>query len=95
MQQQPYNQQNQQVSMPQPPDILSTKDLSYIDDMLSWNLLAMKKAHFAAMHCQDASVKNALEKCGQMHQNHYNKILNHLQAHLQTQPGSQQNQQFM
>ncbi|MGE6257518.1 hypothetical protein ACQKCU_06325 [Heyndrickxia sporothermodurans] len=94
MQQQPYTQQNQQTTMSQPPDILTTKDLAYIDDMLSWNLLAMKKAHFAAMHCQDATIKAAFDKCGQMHQNHYNKILNHLQDHLQTQPSSQ-NQQMM
>ncbi|MCI1591621.1 MULTISPECIES: hypothetical protein [Heyndrickxia] len=95
MQQQGFNQQQQQQgTMQQPPAILSTKDLSYINDMLSWNLLAMKKAHFTAMHCQDSSIKATLEKCGQMHQRHYEKILHHLQEHLQTQP-NQQNQQMI
>lgn len=92
MQQQTFNQQQNQMS--QPPSIISTKDLSYIDDMLSWNLLSMKKAHFAAENCQDQNLKAAFEKCGQMHQRHYEKILGHLQAHMQSQSAGQ-NQQMM
>ena len=46
MQQQQSNQQ--QGMMQQPPQVLTTKDSLYLNDMLSWNLLAMKKAHFAA-----------------------------------------------
>ncbi len=76
MQQQAMQQQNM---MQQPPHIITTKDASYINDMLAWNLLAMKKAHFAAQQCQDQQVKSVLEKCGQMHQRHYEKILSHLQ----------------
>lgn len=90
MQQQSFNQQTQQQAlMPQPPSMISTKDLSYINDMLSWNLIAMKKAHFAAEHCQDQDVRNALEKCGQMHQRHFEKIMSHLNAHMQNQPNQQ------
>ncbi|MBS4173971.1 hypothetical protein [Bacillus sp. FJAT-49736] len=94
--QQQNQQQNQQMAMNQPPSIISTKDLSYIDDMLAWNLLAMKKAHFAAEHCQDQEVKAACEKCGEMHQRHYSQILGHLQHHLQSQQNQpfQQNQQY-
>lgn len=86
MQQQNMNMTGQQVTYPQPPAVLSTKDSIYLTDMLSWNLLAMKKAHFYAQHCQDMTLKSEFEKCGQMHQRHYEQILSHL---------NQQNQSFM
>ncbi|MFD2444530.1 hypothetical protein ACFSO7_11190 [Bacillus sp. CGMCC 1.16607] len=81
-----FNMQNQQGIMQQPPGIISTKDSSYITDMLSWNLLAMKKAHFFAEQCQDPELKAIMDKCGQMHQRHYQKLLHHLNVHLQNQP---------
>lgn len=82
------NTQNQQSPMPHPPNVVSTKDELYLKDMMSWNLLAMKKAHFFSQHCLDPEVKAAIDQAGQMHQRHYQKILGHLQGHLQqsTQP---------
>jgi hypothetical protein len=77
MQQQPQG-STQQGYMEQPPHVLTTKDLLYLNDMLAWNLLAMKKAHFAATQCQDAELKAEVERCGQMHQRHYEQILAHL-----------------
>ncbi|MBS2970449.1 hypothetical protein J9317_17005 [Metabacillus sp. KIGAM252] len=77
MQQQPM--QNQSNVMPQPPNIISTKDHLYLQDMLSWNLLAMKKAHFFAEQCQNQELKMELEKAGQMHNRHYQTVLSHLQ----------------
>lgn len=53
--------------------------------MLSWNILAMKKAHFFAEQCQDTEIKAVLEKTGQMHQRHYEKILSHLKTNEQQQ----------
>lgn len=81
----PMQQQQQPVSMqqpimPEPPAVITTKDQLYISDMLSWNLLAMKKAHFFAQQCQDQEIKQTLEKAGSMHQQHYQKILSHLQV---------------
>jgi hypothetical protein len=73
------NQMGQQGVMPQPPTIVTGKDQFYISDMLSWNLLAMKKAHFFAQQCTDPEIKTALEQAGQMHQRHYQKIITHLQ----------------
>jgi hypothetical protein len=78
MKNQNMNVQNQQAIMQQPPEVISTKDSLYLNDMLSWNLLAMKKAHLFATNCQDQEVKAELEKCGQMHQRHYQMILNHM-----------------
>lgn len=79
MQQQNTNFQSQQQGiMQQPPSVISTKDSLYLNDMLSWNLLAMKKAHFFAQQCQDQELKAEIERWGQMHQSHYEKIIQHL-----------------
>lgn len=92
MQQQQMTQQNQmqqsQGIMMQPPNVVTTKDQLYISDMLSWNLLAMKKCHFFAQQCTDPEIKSVIEKAGQMHQQHYQRILNHLQN--SNQPSQQQ-----
>jgi hypothetical protein len=81
-QQQPMGMQgqHQQAIMPEPPAVITTKDQLYLSDMLSWNLLAMKKAHFFAQQCQDQEIKMAIEKAGRMHQQHYEKIVSHLKT---------------
>lgn len=84
----PQQGQNQQPMMEQPPHVITTKDLAYINDMLAWNLLSMKKAHFFAQQCQDMEIKSELDQCGQMHQRHYEMLMVHLQE-------KQQNNQFM
>jgi len=71
-------QQNQQNNgmMAEPPTMISTKDLLYLTDMMSWNLNVVKKAHDLAQDCQLPEIKQAIEQVGQMHQNHYQKLLN-------------------
>ncbi|GGH75284.1 rubrerythrin [Pullulanibacillus pueri] len=76
--------QGQQAYMPQPPAIISTKDHLYLEDMLSWNLNAIKKAHFFAQNVQDPDIQRAITQMAQMHQRHYQTLLNHIQQHLQT-----------
>ncbi|WP_071460664.1 hypothetical protein [Bacillus massilinigeriensis] len=88
MQQQNMNNEGQMI-MQQPPKVISVKDSLYLTDMLSWNLLAMKKAHFFAGQCQDSDIQLELERCGEMHQRHYERILSHLGS------GSSQNQAGM
>lgn len=83
------NMQNQQGIMQQPPAIITSKDSLYLTDMLSWNLLAVKKAHFYAEHCQDPELRTAFETCGQMHQRHYEQILSHLNTQNQSFTGLQ------
>jgi hypothetical protein len=81
MQEQNMNFQGQQQGIMQtPPSVVSTKDSLYLTDMLSWNLLAMKKAHFFAQQCHDQELKMEMERCGQMHQRHYEKMLSHLNS---------------
>ncbi|MDM5339509.1 hypothetical protein QUF84_20115 [Fictibacillus enclensis] len=82
-QQQPPNQgqsQQQQPTYQQPPNVITGKDFNYLTDMLSWNLLGFKKAHFAASQCQDQQVSAALEKACHMHEKHYQQLLQKLQS---------------
>lgn len=83
-----------QTNMQTPPQAITTKDLSYIKDALSWELLAFKKFHFIAGQVQDTEIQQALERVGQMHQQHYQKLLSHLQVDnqsvLNNMPGGQQ-----
>ncbi|MBO8176236.1 MAG: spore coat protein [Bacillus sp. (in: Bacteria)] len=76
-------------TMSQPPEVVTVKDSLYLNDMLSWNLLAAKKAHHFASQCQNPDVRAELEKCVQMHQRHYQQILSHLN------PANQPNHQQM
>ncbi|MDQ1003282.1 hypothetical protein QFZ28_003682 [Neobacillus niacini] len=89
--------QNNQPPIPNPPRAITTKDVLYIKDALSWELLAFKKFHFMANQLQNPQLKEALNKAGQMHQNHYQRILTHLQVDNNTAlanlPNTQQQQQ--
>ncbi|WP_182201544.1 spore coat protein [Paraliobacillus salinarum] len=79
MQQQMNNSQMNQSNhiLQQPPTMVSSKDLLYLTDMMSWNLNATKKAHFFANQCNIPEIKTVLEQVCQMHQKHYQKILQH------------------
>ncbi|MDD3821898.1 MAG: spore coat protein [Bacilli bacterium] len=56
--------------------MISTKDLSYISDMLSWNFVLAKKALHFANEASDSEVINILNDIADMHYNHYNILLN-------------------
>jgi hypothetical protein len=89
--------QNNQPPIPNPPRAITTKDILYLKDALSWELLAFKKFHFMANQLQNPQLKEALNKAGQMHQNHYQRLLTHLQVDNNTAlanlPNTQQQQQ--
>lgn len=72
--------QNQQSRMQSPPEAITTKDLLYIKDAMSWEMLAFKKFHFYAQLVQNQEISQALDEAGRMHQNHYQMLLNHLQV---------------
>lgn len=65
---------------------ITTKDLLYLTDELSWELLAMKKSHHFSRECQDPEVKDLLDKTGQMHQRHYEALLAFLESASNTNP---------
>lgn len=72
--------QQAQVPIPVPPRVITTKDLLYLKDAMSWELDAFKKFHFFAEHAVNPQIKQALDKAGKMHQQHYQKLLTHLQV---------------
>jgi hypothetical protein len=60
-------------------NMLADKELHYIKDYLSWELLAMKKCNEAAIQCTDPQIKQLIKDTGKKHQQHYNTIIAHLQ----------------
>ncbi|GEN33383.1 MULTISPECIES: hypothetical protein [Aneurinibacillus] len=80
MQQQMTGQsQAQQPVMTTPPNVMTTKDVHYVKDQLSWLLVAMKKCNHYSQECTDPQVKQLIDRAGQMHQRHYNTLLQHCQ----------------
>ncbi|WP_041605741.1 hypothetical protein [Halothermothrix orenii] len=77
---QQYNNQNQisQPVMTEPPSFISNKDLLYLKDAMSWELLAMKKCFHASQQCLNPRLKQAIEQAGMMHQRHYQTLLRHV-----------------
>ncbi|MDF2663457.1 MAG: hypothetical protein K0Q94_6248 [Paenibacillus sp.] len=71
--------QQQQPVLPQPPQIITTKDHLYLKDQLSWELVAMKKCRHFAQECSDPEISQAIDRAGQMHQRHFELLLKHLQ----------------
>ena len=61
------------------PNIISTKDLSYIEDMLNWNYVLIKKINNYIHEVKDTDVKKLLEKCSKYLKKNYNDILNALE----------------
>jgi hypothetical protein len=64
-------------------NLLTDKELLYVKDFLSWELLAIKKFSDVAGACQDANLRTLIDAAGKRHQQHYNTLLSHLQRHSQ------------
>lgn len=57
------------------PNIISTKDLDYIKDMLKWNFVLVKKANFFMEVITDEDSKKLIEKVIKVHKSQYEKIM--------------------
>lgn len=65
--------------MKEVPNIITDKDLLYIKDMLSWNLLINKKI-YAFLDCiNDDDITKLLNKTKKMHAAHYQELLDILE----------------
>ena len=60
------------------PNIISTKDLSYIEDMLNWNFILIKKINNYINDVNDNSVKRILIKTKNSLLNDYKTILENI-----------------
>lgn len=63
-------------NMQEPPKMISTKDLSYIEDMFNWNFTACKKAHCYKEKVQDEEIKQFLENISSMHKTICQNLIN-------------------
>ena len=61
------------------PNIISTKDLSYLEDMLNWNFILVKKINHYVGETNDKDIINMYEKARNELLNNYNDILNILE----------------
>ncbi|HHU54954.1 MAG TPA: spore coat protein [Mollicutes bacterium] len=57
------------------PQMISTKDLSYLSDMFEWHFVASKKCEHYANEVTDEEIKKALQKVAKMHANYCQKIV--------------------
>ena len=65
--------------MDQVPNIISTKDLSYLSDMISWNLTISKKAHHYVGMVEDSCLKEIMMRVYEAHKKHINTLLSILE----------------
>ena len=61
------------------PNIISTKDLSYLEDMLNWNFVLIKKINNYICQIKDKDVLNLFDKTYKELMNNYRDILSTLE----------------
>ncbi|WP_240689429.1 hypothetical protein [Ammoniphilus sp. YIM 78166] len=77
MQQPQQQQQQNQPMFMTPPQVVTSKDLLYLKDAMSWLLDAFKKCSHFSSQVQDPQLRQEIDRIGQMHQRHYNMLLQH------------------
>jgi hypothetical protein len=66
---------NMQTTTTADRQLITDKELHYIKDFLSWELLAMKKCNDAANQCTDTAIQGLIRQTGEKHKQHYQTIL--------------------
>ena len=61
------------------PNIISTKDLSYLEDMLNWNFVLIKKINNYLNNIKDEDVVKSFDKAYKELMKNYNDILSTLE----------------
>jgi hypothetical protein len=79
MQTQQMNSGGSQENLTTDRSLIAAKELSYLTDFMSWELLAVKKCKEAAEGLMDQQLASQIEEAGRRHQQHYDAILQHLQ----------------
>jgi hypothetical protein len=57
------------------PQMISTKDLSYICDMFEWMATESKKANHFSNEVKDSTIKEKLKEVATMHAKHCQKLV--------------------
>lgn len=58
---------------------ISTKELNYVKDFLSWELYMAKSCHDHAGQMADPNFSRILEEAGKIHQQNYVDMFNYLE----------------
>ena len=58
------------------PNMITPKDLLYIEDMMNWNLVMNKKLGAFIECCDSDEVNDLLNKAKKMHKKHFKDLLN-------------------
>jgi|LFRM01.1.fsa_nt_gb hypothetical protein len=61
--------------MKEVPNVISVKDLLYIEDMLNWNLIMNKKIYSLGDYIEDKEITTLLNKARKMHAKHFEELL--------------------
>ncbi len=81
-------QQNQGQQMQQGQAMLSSKNLTILEDMLNYESLNYKKLDLYSQSCNDPQLKDVCNKAAQLHKQHFNMLFNYLNSH--NKPAQQQ-----
>ena len=78
------NQQTQQAQQTQQGQMtpLTEKDLSYMKDLMSWELLTAKKAYQYAHQTLEPECRQTLFQVAEQHQKNVDAIMQHLSEHV-------------
>ncbi len=80
------NQQMQQMQQGQA--MLTSKNLTILEDMLNYESLNHKKLDMYSQNCNDPQLKDICNKAAQLHKQHFNMLFNYLNSH--NKPAQQQ-----
>jgi len=83
---QQMQQNNQQAQQGQA--MLTSKNLTILEDMLNYESLNYKKLDMYARTCNDPQLKNVCNKAAQLHKQHFDMLFNYLNSH--NKPAQQQ-----
>lgn len=82
--QQPSQVSAQPTTGKTPPAELTSKDVAYLEDQMSWLLTAAKKCRHLATECTDTQVQSILGQVCETHERQYQTLLQCCQSHAQT-----------
>lgn len=83
-------QQGQQMGQ-QAQSMLTSKNLTILEDMMNYESLYYKKLNMYSQSCNDAQLKDICNKAAQFHKKHFDILFNYLNSH--NKPAQQQQQQ--
>jgi len=59
---------------------ISTKELNYVKDFLSWELYMAKLCNQYTNQMSDQKYSKLVDQCGQIHQQNYTDMFNYLES---------------